>query len=344
MAKQFGTFNFNIAQLGVETEGANGFTSPAAATDVWVGAFGGVDDERERKRFEYQSGTAVPIAIEYDSALAAVWSMPDTELTYEQIIHLGDCGLVTVPGTGAGPYLWDYEISNSTSARATKARTLEIGNVVANRDVVQMPGAVPSEIKLSGKRGEAWMVGATWRGQRLIRNGTGSFTGFTPAIAAPTVVPVLFSDTKFYLDNSGGTVGTSQVLATLMNFEMTIDTGVRYLPPGDGNRYPTYIKRGAPSVTFTAGLELWQDGAVNIVAQERDAFNASAFRLIRLKTPGPEGRDLEIDMAARWSKVGAYGVEDEINTVVPFEGYASYSTADDLFFRLGVTNLLDAML
>jgi len=124
----------------------------------------------------------------------------------------------------------------------------------------------------------------------------------------------------------------------LLSAEFTIDTGIRWLPAGDGSLAPTKVKRGSPNLTFTLSYELEEDTGTSIVAQERAFENdPDHYRLIRLVTPGPDGQEFVISMAAKYDTVGAYTQEDDLDTAVPFEGHASYSTADDFFFSVEIT-------
>jgi hypothetical protein len=181
-------------------------------------------------------------------------------------------------------------------------------------------------------------------GNRAVQNGKESFTGFTTGLSLPSVTPALFSHTKVYIDDSGGTIGTTQVSDVLLSADITIDSGIRWLPPGDGFLYPRVVKRGAPNLTFSLNFELEEDTGTSIVARERSLHDVpNHYRLIRLETPGPNGESFVLDMAAKYDKPGPYAQEDDLDTAVSFDGHATYSPTDGLFFQVDITNSVAAL-
>ena len=330
MAEQYGTWDRNLVQMGIQPA-----ATPVPATTVWRSVFSGWDDGRVRETVEEQVGLDVPSERRYDSYEAATVAFPDTPLTFEQLPHLLEMGLLAATPSGAGPYVHEYEVPTDGSARALKYRTLEIGNVLATTDIHQIPLCWASEIKIKGSQGEAWMMGATVEGQRAIGGHS-----FTSSIALPDVTEALFNPTSFYIDDGGGTIGTTQVEGVVTAFDMTIQTGVQWVKLGDGNLYPSRVKIGKPTINFTMSFELLEEtaGPSSVVDTERTAYEADTTRLIRVVIDGPSTNEFQIDMAAKWDKPGPYEQADNINTIVPFEGHAAYSSVDALFFVPKVTN------
>lgn len=339
MAKTFGTWANNLVQMGVQTPGGDGDVGSAvAATTMIRGLFGGWEPERTRETVEENVGLNVKADRTYDSRIGATFEWPEMPLTFEQVIHFFDCGLKVVTPTDNTTYqTWAWDMSDG-AARTTNTRTVEIGNKIVTDDIHELTGAFPTEIKLSGKRGEAWLMSGAWTAQREVKTGA-----FTAAIAIPTVVDAMFSNASFYVDDSGGTIGTTAVEAVLMSAEFTIDTGVRYLAPGDGLLYPKYVKRGRPMLNFAMTYELVTDGATSFVSDERANYDTNSVRLMRLTTPASGSRRFAIDLAARYDNFGAYEQEDDVNTVISVEGHAVYSSADSMYFSVEVDNQLSSM-
>ena len=127
---------------------------------------------------------------------------------------------------------------------------------------------------MSGKVDEAWMMSATWIGQRWVTS------ALTAALSIPAVEPALFGKTSFYVDDSGGTIGTTQVTGKLLECTIKVMTGVQFVPAGDGNLYPIAHKFVKPEITFTMAYELEQDTGVSFVAAERAKWNTRAGRLM----------------------------------------------------------------
>ena len=296
--------------------------------------FGGFEDERTREVTEENVGLEVNTERPYDAQYGVTIPVPETEFTFEQAVYALATSLLIPTPTGSDPYTWSFPIPVDGSARTTNFLAWEVGNVKTPADVHLIPLSYWSEVKFSGRRGQSWRIAGSVMGNRAVQVGNESFTGFTTGLSLPAVTPALFSDARFFIDDSGGSIGTTQVEDVLLGAEITIDSGIRWLPPGDGYRYPRIVKRGSPQLTFSLTYELEEESGASVVAQERAAYDdPTHVRLIRLQTPGPNGASFVIDMAAKYDKPGAYSQEDELDTAVSFDGHATYSPTDNLFFH-----------
>lgn len=333
MAKVYAGWPYNVCQLGRESTAG----TAVAATTIWRGAFGGFKDERKREVAEEDVGILVNTERTYDTMYGASVQIPDTPLTFEQVLHLFEAGIGTVSPTGAGPYVYAYAPSLTDTPNTLKTYTLRIGNKVATADQRIIPYGTMKEIKLSGKQGEAWMMGGSWQGNRVT---TGSLTA---ALSLASVEEAIFAKTSLYIDNSGGTIGTTQKSGVLMGFEMTYNTGVEYVPVGDGNLYAVAHKQGKPTINFSLTLELEQDTGVSTVNAERTLYESNTLRLIQLSIAGSSSRALVLKLAAKYDSVSEPSKEGDHNTTVTFEGHCDYSSADSLFFSATVTNALAAV-
>jgi hypothetical protein len=333
MASVYGTKPYNLCQIGEEaTQGQN-----VLATTVWRGPFAMPTLAGDPEPMEEDVGTRVAgERTMLPTQVDVVAPMPETALTYEQFPHLLQASIAAGVQTGAipGPFEREYELSFGDGAPAIKTYTLRLGNKLVAADQQIVPFAWVDEWKIMHKSDQAtWRMSATWRGQRMYAG------AFTPSMSAPDVVEALTGNTRLYIDNSGDNIGDTEVVATLLEFSLTYRSGIRWIPIGDGDRYPKAIKFGKPSVDFTIRYELEEDTGVSRVATERAAADAGTLRLIRLECPGAGGRTFTIDMAAKYRKPGGYDEQDE-NVNVAFDGYATYSPNDDLYMRLAISNLL----
>lgn len=328
----YATAPYSVVQLGRESTPG----TAVAATTIWRGPFGGPEDTRIRKIKDESVGTLVPAELAYDTQLGATLAMPSTELTFEQVTHLLEAGILTATPTGSGPYTRAYSFPLDT-ARTIRAYTIEAGNVLAPADQMEMPYSFVSEMELSGKVEEAWMMSATWKGQRWVN------AAITGALSVPAVEPALFGRTRFYVNDSGGSIGTTQVNAILIEATIKINTGIQFVPMGNGNLYPTAHKYVKPEGTFTLSYELEETGGVNFVAVERSRWQSGLGRLIRLDVPGSSAnRNFRMDFFAIYDKFSAYENSDG-NVSVKAEGHFGYSSTDSLFATITVINNVASM-
>ena len=332
MSSTYGTDPYSAVQLGRETTPG----TAVAATTIWRGPFGAPEDTRIRKIKEESVGSLIPAEINYDTRLGAKLAMPSTELTFEQLPHIFEAGIETATPTGAGPYVRTYSFP-LTTARTPKFYTVEAGNVLVALDQMEIPYSFITEFELSGKVDEAWMMAGTWEGQRWVN------AAMTGSIAVPAIEPAIFGLTKFYVNDAGGTIGTTQVSGKLLEATIKCKTGIQFVPAGDGNLYPVAHKFVKPEITFTMAYELEQDGAASFVATERAKWVAKAGRLFRLDTPGSiAARNVKFDFFGIYDKFGAYE-NSSGNVSVKIEGHCGYSSTDSLFFTAVVSNSIATM-
>ncbi len=336
MAKVYATWPHHMVQMGRETTPG----TAVAATTVWRGPYGGPQDDRNRESAEEDIGLLVPAKRSYDTWQGVSLPIPETKLTFEQVAHLFEGGIQTATPSGTNPTITRlYKWSTDGTAQPTiKTYTLEAANTLAIADGKKIPFSWVSDFTLSGKAKEAWAMGGTWQGQRFT-----PLSAFTSAVAKPTVEVARFASSKLYIDASGGTIGTTQLSGVFMGFSIKVNTGIEWVPVGDGNLYAIAIKRGRPDITYSLTLELEQDSSVSTVATERAAFEADSYRLMRVEILGTGTKNVMIDLAGRYTSVGAPSKEGETNTTVTFEGHADYSTTDDLFANFTVINAVATM-
>jgi len=331
MAKIYAGWPYNLCQMGREAAAG----TAVAATIVWRGPFGSPEDDRNRNIAEESIGLIAPTTRTYDTWLGAKLAMPETELTTQQVAHILEAGMMNAT-PGAGPaYLRTYLYSLTATPNPIKTYTLELGNQISTADLKKLVYAYVEEFTLSGKNEEAWKMSASWRGQQMA-----TLANFTAALSAPAVNEVMFANTLLYIDEPGGTIGTTQKLGVLMGASIKVKTGIAYVPVGDGGLFYTAVKYTRPEVTYTLTLELEQDTGVSTVAAERAKFEAGTGRLIRLKNTDAATRILQIDLSGKYTKIGGYDKQGDGNTTVTFEGRCDYSATDALFFTIALTNKL----
>lgn len=326
----YATKAFNVVQFGREaTPGTS-----VNATKKWRGTAAMFEDARTKKIVEEDVGLLVPSELQYDLMELGRLAIPQTDFTFEQICDLFEMGIQTVtPTDNTGSYTYDYAFPTGSNLNTIKTYTIEAGNFQVSADAHEMPHTYAEEIQLSGRNSEGWMMQANLVGARLVQ---ASLTNSLPLVAV-NFAP--FNKTKLYIDASGGTIGSTQKLGTLMAADIRIQTGIKYIPVGDGNLYYSILKYSRPSIDFSLTIEV-ESGS--LVAVERAAYKANAPRLIRLALAGDATHSANFDMAIKWDTVNPYD-EDDGNVTVTLDGHAVYSSADDLFFEASVTNELETL-
>lgn len=328
MAQVYGQWPLNVCQMGQETTKGQAI----AATTVWRGPLGAFEDDRKIEEVEEDIGTFARIGLQFITQDGAKVAFPQTALNILQLPHVLQASIGVATPTGTGPYVRQYDAAISDTDPAIKTYTLRVGNKRINQDVTQIAYAMAQEWEMSGKQGELWKLSSTWTAPRRAPS------TFTANVAIPAFDPVIFAKTLLYIDNSGGTIGTTQKRGVLMAASIKWRTNIEWVPVGDGNIYPTVYKLGRPEIAFSLTYELEQDGSTSLVAAERDRCDAKDWRLFRLKLPGTGNNAIEIDWAGKYDTVGPYTKEGENNTTVTFDGRAGYSTTDAKWFGVKHTS------
>lgn len=322
----YGTFPFNKIQLGRESTAG----TAVAATSVWRGPATDIVDDSAHEFAEEDIGLLLPADREYVPKKAAKLSLAETELTFEQVLHILEAGIKAATPSGTGPYVYTYTFPTTTTPNTIKTYTIETGNAVAG-DVNEMEYAFVDEFSLSGATGEAWKMSASWVGRQKTP------TTFTDALSVVSVEEALFSRTTLYIDSSGSTVGTTAKNGVLTAASVNVKTGVVPVWTADGQLYFYKHKFTRPEVTFNLSLELESD--TGIVVAQRAAGVAKTLQLFQLNIAGASTSGMKINFAGKYDTngFGEYQNSDG-NTVIEVSGKAIYSSTDALFASFIVTN------
>lgn len=320
----YGTYAWNKIQLGRESTAG----TAVAATTIWRGPATDITDEREHVFAEEDVGILVPAPRHYVPKIGAKLVFPETELTFEQVLHLFEAGIKTATPTGTGPYVRLYEFALATTPNTIKTYTIETGNAVAG-DVNEMEYSYVDEFTLSGERGQAWKMASTWMGRQ---KSTSSFTG---ALSLLTVEEALFQNTTLYIDAEAGTVGTTAKAGVLTAASINVKTGIQQVWVPSGQLYFYKHKFVRPEVTFSLTLELENDSG--ILAAQRAAMAAKTMQLFQLSIAGTGTTVMELSWAGKYSSFGEYQNSDG-DTMVEMQGKVFLSSTANLFFKVDHTS------
>ena len=320
----YGVASANKIQLGRETTAG----TAVAATVIWRGPASDIENAQELLMVEENVGLLVPTNRSYVAQYGATITIPETEATFEHIPHVFEGGIKAVSPAGTGPYTRSGYAPGTASANTLKTYTIESGNAIAG-DGNEMEYSFVESFTLSGKTGEAWKVESTWRGRQK------TVAAMTGALSLAAVEEMLFGKTAFYIDATGGTVGTTQKTGILLEASLSVETGVQPVFAADGVLYFTTHKITPPALEFTITMELENDSGV--VAAERAFLASQAVRLFQLTCTGTSSRSFVAKWAGKYTGIGAYQNSNG-NTTVQFTGNAVYSSTDSLFFDFSVIN------
>ena len=323
----YASWPMNVCQIGKEVTPG----TAVAGTTIWRGPFGGFDDDRTSETIEENTGTYADTGRTVDTQLGVKLSAPQGTAHYEQLLYLAEASIAKgVTPTGTPPtYIRTYDVAVSDTAPSLQTYTFRVGNKIVAGDASIFAYTILQEWELSGNQGELWKTSSTWMAPRR------QTTTFTAALAIPAWEPMNFSNSKLFIEAAGATPGTTQKSGVLMGFSLKFNTGLEWVPAGDGTLYPSAVKIGKPKATFTLTLEV-EDGGV--VAAERAIYESKAQRVIRIQCPGSSPRDMVLDLfGAQYTKVGPYTKLNQNNTVVTFEGNAIYEPTAAKTLALAVT-------
>jgi hypothetical protein len=313
------------------------------ATTVRRGLAVPPSDDRMNVRPDENVGLSSPSNRQYTAGLLATLEPPTTEATFEMFQHVGEGGLKTVApvqdGAGSG-YVSVYPVPHQDSF-TTKTYTLEAGN---QKIVEKVEYGFVTEFTLEGKKNEAWKLTEKWQGRQCTIMGG----GFTAGLTIPAVREMLFNTTKFYLDNVGGTIGSTQLVNTVVGAKIHVVTGLKAQHTGDGNLYFSFMD----FIGAKCDVELTMLNNASSLA-ERVLWRSNTARLLRIKiednkaltSPGTtySYRTLLADFAGIYSQFGDPRDEDEGSAAHKVMFECGYDETAALFAQFTNVNELTAV-
>lgn len=198
------------------------------------------------------------------------------DLTFEDIMYLlgmaiGTYPEPTVPGGGTLSRLHTWT-PNLATANTPDTFTMEFGD---DTEQYEAEYCFATGLEISSLIDQAIRFSSPIVGRQL------TVTNFTAALADRTVESALAAKTALYMDDTGGTIGSTQKQVTLIDWTWRL--GPHFVPKKrqDGNLYFA----GVSEVKFKPELELLCEFNAG-VATLRDKYVAETRQLVRLKTLG----------------------------------------------------------
>lgn len=322
-------------QLGREATAG----TAVAATTIYRGPALMPIDDQTKVMPEENIGFSAPVTRQYTPKKLASMAFPANPATFQQIQHWLEAGVKTVTpakdGVGTG-YVNDYPLPTG-DVNATKTYTIEGGD---NKVVEEMEYAFVVDWELSGKKNESWMLSGNWQGRQS------TVSSFTGALSVPAVSEMLFNKSKLYIDDVGGTIGSTQLSNGWIEAKLKVTTGLKAQFSGDGNLYFSFMDFIGAKATLE--LSFLHNAAV---AAERVKWRSDTPRQIRmliegknLGTAGTYSKEtFRIDAAGLYTSFGPPNDEDEGSNVNKVVFECAYDATAALFVEFLLVNELAAV-
>lgn len=309
-----------------------------AATTIWRG-MGTIQDDREVTFVEEDVGYISGIDRTYIAKLGGSITFDEVPATFEQLCYILEAGIIAETpaqdGAGSG-YIYDY-VFPTTAANTIRTYTIEGGD---NTQAEEMEYAFVTGFTLSGKPNEAWTMSADWVGRQVTN------TSFTGSLTIPSVEELLFNKSKLYIDDTGGTIGTTQKTSTFLECTINVNTGLMPVQTGDGNLYFTFDKTVMPEITVDVTFE--HDGTATA---EKTNWRNQTARLLRVLVQGNAlssagttytYKTAQFDFAGRWETFEKIDEQDG-NDIIKATLRSRYVVADTLFAEMLIVNELSSL-
>ncbi len=328
-------------QIGKETTAG----TAVAATNILYGE-GRLVDDRQARRQQRRPGRYAPNLI--DSLIGRMGSISHSaDATFEQLPYFFQAGVKdatpAADGSGSSGFAYTYDMPLGTNS-SPAVYTIEDDSEVKT---LRAPYAYVEQIVIEGSADNVVTVSTTWKTAIVSELGAGKTGGLT----LQTVEDIEFNCGALYIDDSGGTIGTTAVADKLMRFKLTINTGLKPRLTQDCALGFARLLRDPEAVS--AVCEFTIDGAGSTASDEHDDYEAENIRLIRVEFTGADygtagtgtafsgKKGVRFDMAGKYSK---FEVDEEDGGGI---GRATFdlgeSTADSLFLTTLITNELSAL-
>lgn len=250
----------------------------------------------------------------------------DTLMTFEDAPYYFDnaCGQATPTGTGPYTRNWAAPVGTAPTPRIL---TMFHGNTQTGGGVYRLRGGLVNSIKIKGATGKPTMLSGDLIGQQV---DTGSFA----ALSDRVVQVVMGQPWLCYIDAAGGTIGTTQVLASQVAFELKLSMN-RVLTRSQDSLVPDGYEEGVWDGELT--LTLRMNSTIKTEVDAMVGATTAQHRQIRVKqTSGTNVAQL--DFAGTVKELPkTYDDEDGVLTVeVTYSG--RYNTSLGNFFKAQIVN------
>lgn len=240
------------------------------------------------------------------------------DATFEQLPYIFDAGIykatATTDATSGLTRTWTVQHSSTSAFLTTDLATL----VVEHGDNIAVEIArfvFIREFTLTGRQGEGMQISAI--GQGRAPSTAAAFTAVTDTDFDNPCETILVSKVSLYIDDSTGTIGTTQKSETILDFTLRHTTGWVAKDAKDGRLDFSDIKHIDDEIMLDVTFE---HNAAAVA--EKDAWRAQTERAVRLQFTGNalsttdagatfDTKTFRADLYGKWVTFGAEGLEEE---------------------------------
>ena len=295
--------------IGVEAS-AGGSTD--APTTHWRG-MGKIKDRREIVRPPERVGKIGGTTRTYIPRTGGEVPL-DGDATFEQLPYIFNSGIylaTATTDTGSGYiYSWTVQAASSDPLATTDLATLvvESGD---NNEAERARFCFTREFTLTGGQGAGMTVAAVLESQAP---STATFTVVGDTDFDNPAETILFSKVALYIDDSTGTIGTTQVSETILDFSLKHTTGWVAKPARDGRLDFSGIKHIDDEIMLDVTFEHNTDAAT-----AKANWRAETEKAIRIQWTGTSlssagaysTKTFRVDLYGKWLTFGAEGLEEQ---------------------------------
>jgi len=241
----------------------------------------------------------------------------DGDATFEQLCYIKNAGIyATDPTTDAGSaqvWTWNVQVNSTDSLSSSDLDTLvvESGD---NNEAERARYCFVREYTESGRQGEALQVNAIL-GTRA--PSTCTFTSVGDTDFQNPAQSILGSLVALYIDDSTGTIGTTQASETYLEHTLRHRTGWVELPARDGRLDFSNVKHIDDEILLDVVFEHTGEAVT-----EKTAWRNETGRALRLQFTGDDMSTTDagatynaytyrMDLYGKWLTFGAEGLEDQ---------------------------------
>lgn len=257
------------------------------------------------------------------------------QANFEDIAYLLDAGVkavaTPVTDTNGSGKIYTFAFP-TTTANTIGTYTIESAD---GQQEYEMPYSFVDEFSFSGSGGNPIEANFNLFGRTVAKDTA------TGSVALATADVINFGKGKLYIDAVSGTMGTTQVSCSWLDFTLNVKTGWMPMFTGDGNLYFCDLINVGPEITLDFTLEHDTAGEARY-----DDFVAQTARQVRMVFEGPAlttagttytYKTLKIDLVGKIEKAGPITSRDG-NNVMPLTMRCAYDATAAKFAEITVVN------
>lgn len=252
--------------------------------------------------------------------------------TFEDLPYYFDNAFGQASPTGTGPYVRTYQLPVG-SLTAPRILTLVHGNSQTGGGVYTLTGGLITQLKFSVKLGGPAQLTASFIGKQVDTSQS------LQSLSDRSVTTIMGQPWAVYMDTWGGTIGTTQLTATVVGFDLTIALARQVVRSVDAVAPDTWEQTGHKvsldlTLRFNATAKTQVDAYV--------AQTAAIQKQIRLKQTNST-QICQLDVAGTITKNNnIYDDQNEVlTTTMGFEGTYNSSLANQ--FKASITNSVSTL-